>query len=142
MRERKKENRRNQQSRRSHLVKPTLLDRIHDLLKIEATPGGREDRPAPLVPAVHHLGIQPPRFHRVESAVAGRHAEDLAHPIEVPEPHHQLPDHGVEPRAEPATGDDRRSDGGRVEVDGPAGPRPVVSKEAATTGGGGGGEVE
>lgn len=124
------------------LIKPVLLDPVHDLLQIEAAPGGGQNGAAPLVPAIHHLGVQRDGLGGVEPAVPRGHAKDPAHAIDLPQTHDELPDHGVEPRAEAAAGDDGGPDGGGVEADGLAGPGAVVGGEARTGGWVGGGEIE
>lgn len=48
----------------------------------------------------------------VEPAVAGGDAEDVADAVELPEADDELPEDGVEARAEPPAGDDRGARGG------------------------------
>lgn len=117
--------------RKHHLVETARFDGIDDLLEVESASGRGESRAAHLMPAVHDHGVQRQRLGRVEPPVARRHTE-------LPQPHHQLPDHRVHPRAEPAAGDDGRPHIRRVEADGSAGPGAVVGNKEISDGGGGG----
>lgn len=120
-----------------HLIKSSILDSIHDLLKIESAPGGLESSATPLVPAVN-----PPRtkWHRVggvEPPIAPKHTVYLAHPVEVPKSHNQLPNDGIHAWAESAAGDDRGPGCARVEEDAFAGPSAVISQLEGRCRGGG-----
>jgi hypothetical protein len=58
----------------------------------------------------------------VEPSVADGDAEDVADAVELMEPDDELPQHGVEPRAEAPTGDERGARRGRVDGEVPPGP--------------------
>jgi hypothetical protein len=65
--------------------------------------------------------------------------EDVADAVELLEPDDELPQHGVEPRAEAPAGDERGARRGRVDGEVPPGPPAAVGDER---GGRGGDEVE
>lgn len=109
-------------------------------MKVEASPGSLEDGAALFVPVMDHLRVQGDRLSRIKSPVAGLHAEDVAGPVELPEPHHELPDHGVHPGAEAPARDYGCSHVPRLEVDRPPWPGPVVCQVGPR--GGVGGVVE
>ncbi|PON57664.1 hypothetical protein PanWU01x14_172120, partial [Parasponia andersonii] len=109
-------------------VKAAILDSINDLVKIKAAPRGLQRRTAPLVPVMHNLGTELHRPRRVKPAVPGRDAEDLTDAVELPEAIDELPDDGVEARAEPPAGDDGGPDGEGVEEDVAAGAGAVVEQ--------------
>lgn len=75
----------------------------------------------------------------VEPAVAGGDAEDVADAVELPEADDELPEDGVEARAEPPAGDDRGARAGGVHGDPRARPRAAVGDERGRRRGG---EVE
>lgn len=118
-----------------NLVKAAIPDSIDDLVKIKTTPRGLKHSATLLVQAVDQLGIQLHRLRGVESPVASLHPEYLTHPVEVPEGHHQLPDDGVETRAEPPARDDGSPGSRRVEED-------SVARAGSMVGGGVGGRGE
>ena len=69
-------------------------------MEIETASRSLKDGATPPVPVVSELGVELEGLPRVKPPVPGGHTEDLTHPIQVPQAHHQLPDYGVEARAE------------------------------------------
>lgn len=121
----------------ANLIKSSILDSIHDLLKIESAPGGLKSGATPLVPAVNQPRIKWHRVGGVEPPIAPKHTVYLSHPIEVPKPHNQLPNDGIHAWAESAAGDDRGPGCAGVEEDAFAGASPVVSQLEGRCRGGG-----
>lgn len=93
------------------------------------------------MPVVDGGGVEPDVIlvGAVEPAVARGDAEDVADAVELLEADDELPEHGVEPRAEPPAGDERGARRGRVDGEAAPGPRAAVGDERGRRGGG---EVE
>jgi hypothetical protein len=102
----------------SHLRISTRDDAVDDLVEIKASPRRLEHGAALLVPAIDGGRIQPyvVLVGAVEATVARGNAEDVADAIELLQPDDELPQHGVEPRAEPPAGDERSARAGRVDA--------------------------
>lgn len=125
----------------SHLRVPARNDAVDDLAKIEAAPRGLEHGPALLVPVVDGGGVEAHvvLVGAVEAPVARGDAEDVADAVELLEADDELPEHGVEARAEAPAGDESGARAGRVDGDVPPGPRAAVGNERGRRRGG---EVE
>lgn len=78
------------------------------------------------MPIVNHLRVQFHGLGRIEPAVPGPNAENLADAVQFPQAHHQLPDHSVHPGTEAPAGDYGGPDLTRVEVDSLPRAGPVV----------------
>ena len=90
------------------------------------------------MPVVDGGGVEPDVIlvGAIEPSVSRGDAEDVADAVELVEPHDELPEHGVEPGAEPPAGDERGARRGRVDGDLPAGPRAAVGDERGRRRGG------
>lgn len=103
-----------------NLIETLMLYRINDFVEIESPSGGFEGGAASLMPVMDQLRVQLHRVVGIKPSVSGHDPTDPPHAVHLPQPHHQLSDHGVHPRAQPPARDDRRPDTSRFEIDGPA----------------------
>jgi hypothetical protein len=125
----------------SYLRIPARDDAIDNLGEIETAPRGLEHGAALLVPVVDGGRVEAHvvLVATVEPPVPRGDTEDVADAVELLEPDDELPQHGVEARAEPPAGDERGARAGRVDGEVPPGPRAAVGDERGRRRGG---EVE
>lgn len=86
-------------------------------MKVEAASGSLKSRATLSMPVMNHLRVQRHRLSRIKPPVARLHAEDLTRAVQIPQPHHQLPHHGVHPGAQTPARDDGCAHALRLEVD-------------------------
>jgi hypothetical protein len=99
-----------------HLVDPAVLDAVHDLGRVLAAAGGAQHRAAALVDVVDGARRELHRVARVEALVPALDAVHGGHAVHVVQAADELADDGVEARAQPAAGHDRRRHLVRLEV--------------------------
>ncbi|KAA8544977.1 hypothetical protein F0562_019806 [Nyssa sinensis] len=114
--------------KRPNLVKAEILNGIDNLINIKATPRSLQHGPTHPVPVVHKLRIEAHGLAGIEPSVPCLHAIDLTHSVQLPQPHHQLPNHCVHSRAEPSARDDGCTHVGWVKEDQLAGTGTGVGK--------------
>ncbi len=94
-----------------HLVKPVALDCVADHLRIETAARAAQNGAAFVVDVFDRLLREPDHLEvsGVEPAKAEWHSPDVLDAVKPGEGHDNLADDGVEPRTEPAAGDDARA---------------------------------
>jgi hypothetical protein len=108
-------------SNRKQYVEVELFDRIHDLRgPVAASARGAEHGPANLVDVIHDIRIErnnvKPVF-RQKALVSIADSGNPANAVEMPQTPHDSTNDIIEPRAQPAAGDDARVDVRGAEID-------------------------
>lgn len=94
------------------------MDSIDDLAEIKTATGSPKGGTALVVPVANSVRVEGEGLLvGVKASVTGGDAEDVTHTIEVPQAHHELPDDGVEARAQTPARDNRHSGIAGVHVD-------------------------